>query len=59
MIQNTLYFHFMEQLNVAPDNYVTYLSKVASSLNITPEQQAIKKEQLAKRGRKPKKREND
>ena len=49
-----LIFHFMEQLNVAPDNYVTYLSEVANALNITPEQQAIKKEQLSKRGRKPK-----
>lgn len=49
-----LIFHFMQQLKVAPNNYVNYLSKVAKTLNITEEQQAIKKEKLSKRGRKPK-----
>lgn len=53
-----LIFHFMQQLKVAPNNYVNYLSKVAKTLNITEEQQAIKKEKLSKRGRKPKNVEN-
>ena len=49
-----LIFHFLKELNIASDNYVTYLNQVAQMLNITEEQQALKKEKLSKRGRKPK-----
>ena len=53
-----LIFHFLKELNIASDNYVTYLNQVAQMLNITEEQQALKKEKLSKRGRKPKNAEN-
>lgn len=47
-------FNLLSQLKVAPENYVSHLQKVASSLNITPEEQAQKRQKLMKRGRKPK-----
>ena len=47
-------FHLLSQLKVAPENYVSHLQKVAKSLNITPEEQAQKRQKLLKRGRKPK-----
>ncbi|MCR4881511.1 MAG: MerR family transcriptional regulator [bacterium] len=47
-------FNLLFQLKVAPENYVSHLQKVARSLNITPEEQAQKRQKLMKRGRKPK-----
>lgn len=47
-------FNLLSQLKVSPENYVSHLQKVAKSLNITPEEQAQKRQSLMKRGRKPK-----
>ena len=47
-------FNLLSQLKVEPENYVHHLQKVAKKLNITPEEQAKKRQSLMKRGRKPK-----
>lgn len=47
-------FNLLSQLDVSPENYAAHIQEVASSLNITPEAQAQKRQQLMKRGRKPK-----
>ena len=46
--------NLLEQLKIAPANYVPYIQKVAVSLNISMEEQALNREKLMKRGRKPK-----
>ena len=47
-------FHLLSQLKVEPQNYASHLQKVAKNLNITVEEQVQKRQQLSKRGRKPK-----
>ena len=47
-------FNLLAQLKVPQEKYVSHLQKVAKSLNITPEEQAKKRQSLMKRGRKPK-----
>ena len=47
-------FNLLSQLKVPPEKYVLHLQKVAKNLNITPEEQAKKRQSLMKRGRKPK-----
>ena len=47
-------FQLLTQLKVQPAHYISHLQKVAKSLNITPEEQAQKRQMLMKRGRKPK-----
>ena len=46
--------NLLEQLKIAPANYVPHIQKVAASLNISMEEQALNREKLMKRGRKPK-----
>lgn len=47
-------FDLLNQLKVEPADYISHLQDVAKNLNITEEAQRLKREQLLKRGRKPK-----
>ena len=47
-------FNLLDQLKIAPSNYVAHLQKVAQALNISEEEQQEKRQKLMKRGRKPK-----
>ena len=47
-------FHLLSQLKIEPENYALHIQKVAKSLNISPEEQAEKRKQMSKRGRRPK-----
>lgn len=47
-------FNLLDQLKIPPANYVTHLQKVAKNLNISEEEQELKRQKLMKRGRKPK-----
>lgn len=46
--------NLLTQLKVPQEEYIDYLSNVAKSVNITPEEQQQNKEKLSKRGRKKK-----
>lgn len=46
--------NLLTQLKVPQEEYIDYLSNVAKSVNITPEDQQQNKEKLSKRGRKKK-----
>ena len=47
-------FNLLDQLKIAPSNYVTHIQKVAKTLNISEDEQQAKRQKLMKRGRKPK-----
>ena len=47
-------FNLLNQLNVPPSDYILHLQNVAKNLNISEEEQQLKREQLLKRGRRPK-----
>jgi len=47
-------FNLLAQLKIEPSQYVQHVQSIATSLNITAEEQELTKQKLSKRGRKPK-----
>ena len=54
LIGAKIIFNLLEKLEVEPSEYAPYIHDIAKSLNISQEEQALTKQKLSKRGRKPK-----
>jgi len=47
-------FYLLDQLKIAPTNYVSHLQKIAKNLDISEEEQKLTRQKLMQRGRKAK-----